>query len=87
MAHRVKGSMLYMDDGESIFTPYNSKPENVIWETIGYVTEGIDIRKSKSKIQFRVTLPLSVGRKMMGRKIVDKFTKLLVIFTTKSDQI
>lgn len=80
MAQRVKGSMLYMDDGESIFTPYNSNPvENTPWETLCLVPHG-DIRRTKKILQLRITIDNSLDKKQQVRKLLDSFSKLIATY-------
>lgn len=72
--------MLYMDDGESIFTPYNSNPpENSPWETLCIVPHG-DIRRTKKILQLRITIDCTLDKRQQIRKLLDSISKLIATY-------
>lgn len=66
-----------MDDGESIFTPYNSRPENTPWEKC-FRVDGGNLKLSKNKLQFTVTIERPISISMARRKAMHSFTDLLI---------
>jgi len=77
MSKRVKGSMLIMDDGSSMFTPYNNNPLENTPYSVKYRTENGVLRMTKNSVEIKITVNRNLTLKEAQSIFLNQFSKLL----------
>lgn len=71
---KIKGSAVYLDDGDFIFTPYNSSPSNSPWKKVIASNRG-RLKASSEVVQLIITVPKDSSA---HRNFMQEFAELMV---------